>query len=620
MKLRAIGAGVAGGLLAGAAIGAIEALASWWGAHGAGELPAVAWGLVVYGAVGALGGLGLGLVAAVLRTDGFGLALATIGGALGFVVARFRIVRDVFLEQLPPGPLPKVIQLVALIATVALAFALWRWLRGADGRRGWLTRPGVAAGLVVALAALWAGASRGAGTAPPAPVATKTAAAPKGAPNVILVMVDTLRADRLGAYGYRAARTPRIDALAADGVRFAHTFSQASWTRPSVASILTGLYPSSHGAVHKADILPDRVETIAEALAAHGYYTVGFPNNINVSPGFNFGQGFAEYHYLAPDLFFHANESAAKLTLYNGLRLVRERFLARRVDVRNYYQPGEVVTETIARWLGSPAAQSQPFFVFAHFMDPHDPYFVHPYDGEGYARVANPNPPPAVAEKYSGLYDGEITYLDEQIGRLVDELKRRGLYDNTLIVLTADHGEEFHEHGGWWHGTTLYDEQITVPLIMKPGQGGARGRVVDELAMSIDIAPTVLAAAGVAKPPAMQGHALPLGDAAAPTRDSVFAEEDLEGNVLQAVRTRSSKLITANQGNPRGLQPEELYDVAKDPGEQKSLVASEPVVLEEMRAALGRSYLEARAHAGAGAQTDVDSVTKDRLRALGYLD
>src|SRR6185436_7039539 len=145
MKLRAIGAGVAGGLLAGAAIGAIEALASWWGAHGAGELPAVAWGLVVYGAIGALGGLGLGLVAAVLRTDGFGLALATIGGALGFVVARFRIVRDVFLEQLPPGPLPKVIQLVALIATAALAFALWRWLRGADGRRGWLTRPGVAA-------------------------------------------------------------------------------------------------------------------------------------------------------------------------------------------------------------------------------------------------------------------------------------------------------------------------------------------------------------------------------------------------------------------------------------------------------------------------------------------
>ena len=168
-------------------------------------------------------------------------------------------------------------------------------------------------------------------------------------------------------------------------------------------------------------------------------------------------------------------------------------------------------------------------------------------------------------------------YLDEQIGRLVDELKRRGLYDKTLIVLTADHGEEFHEHGGWWHGTTLYDEQIGVPLIVKPGQGGARGRVVDELAMSIDIAPTVLAAAGVAKPPAMQGHALPLGDAAAPTRDSVFAEEDLRGQrPAGGADALTSKLITANPGNPRGLQPEELYDVAKDPGEQKSLVASEP--------------------------------------------
>ena len=620
MKLRPIGAAVAGGLLAGAAIGAIEALASWWGAHGAGELPPVAWALVVYGSIGALAGLGLGVVAALLRTDGFGLALATIGGALGFVVARFRVVRDVFLEQLPAGRLPMVVQLVALLATIVLAVLLWRWLRGADARRGWLTRPGLAAGAVAALAALWAGAGRVVGAPPPPPPPARTAAAPPGAPNVILLMVDTLRADRLGAYGYRAARTPRIDGLAADGVRFAHTFSQASWTRPSVATILTGLYPSSHGAVHKADVLPDRVETVAEALAAHGYYTVGFPNNVNVSPAFNFGQGFAEYRYLAPDLFFHADEAAAKLTLYNGLRLVRERFLARRVAVRNYYQPAEVVTDTILEWLGSPAAQSEPFFIFAHFMDPHDPYFVHPYDGEGYARVANPNPAAAVAEKYSGLYDGEIAYLDTHVGRLLDELKRRGLYERTLIVLTADHGEEFHEHGGWWHGTTLYDEQILVPLIMKPAQGGARGRVVDELAMSIDISPTVLSAAGVATPPVMQGHALPLDDGVAPARESVFAEEDLEGNVLQAVRTRTTKLITANPGNPRGLQPEELYDIKTDPGEQKSLVASEPTVLEEMRAALGRSYLQARSHAGAGAQTDVDSVTKDRLRALGYLD
>lgn len=620
MSARPLGAGIAGGLLAGAAVGGLEALASWFGAHGAGDLPAVAWALVVYGLIGAAAGLGAGLVAAILRTDGFGLALAGVGAGLGFVVARFRVIRDVFLEQLPPGSLTLVAQVVGLLLTVVLAVLVWRALRGADARRGWLTRPGIAAALVAGLALLWTGAARGLARPPEQTVPPRAARARAGAPNVLLVMVDTLRADRLGAYGHAAAKTPAIDGLGADGVRAAKAFAQSSWTRPSVATIFTGLYPSSHGAVHKADILPDRVETLAETLSAAGYHSAGFPNNVNVSPGFNFGQGFAEYRYLAPDLFFWADESAAKLTLYNGLRLVRERFLARRVDVHNYYQPGGVVTDTLIEWLDSPAAKAGPFFLFAHYMDPHDPYFVHPYNGEGYARVANPNPPKGVAEKYLALYDGEIAYLDTQLARLFAELKRRGLYDNTLIVLTADHGEEFHEHGGWWHGTTLYDEQIHVPLIVKPPRGGAAGVVIEELATSLDIAPTVLSAAGVAIPEVIQGHALPLDGAPAPARESVFSEEDLEGNVLQSVRTSTSKLITANPGNPRGLQPEELYDVQTDPGEQQSLVAKEPVLLEELRAALGRSYLAARAHAGAGAQTDVDSVTKDRLRALGYLD
>jgi arylsulfatase A-like enzyme len=613
-----VGAGIAGGLLAGAAVGLVEALISWFGAHGAGELPAIGWALVVYGLVGAAGGLGAGILAALLRSDGFGLALGGVGAALTFVVARFRIIRDVFLEQVPQGPLPTALQAVGALAAVVLAFLVWRLLRGADARRRLLTRPFAAATLVGVLAVAWTIAARSVPQAAPVPPPARTAAVPT-APSILLIMVDTLRADHLSAYGYAAGRTPNIDSLATDGVRCAHTFSQASWTRPSVATILTSLYPSSHGAVHKADMLPDRVDTVAEVLSRGGYYTVGFADNVNVSPSFNFGQGFADYRYLAPDLFFHANEPAAQLTLYSGLRLVRERFLARRVDVHNYYQPAEVVTATVISWLDSPAAKQGPFFLFAHYMDPHDPYFVHPFNGEGYARVANPNPPANVADKYRQLYDGEIAYLDEHLGRLFADLKRRGLYDKMLIVLTGDHGEEFLEHGGWWHGTTLYDEQIHVPLILKPPAGGAIGRVIDELTTSLDITPTIITAAGVAVPPVMQGHPLPLDTGRAPSRDSVFSEEDLEGNVLQSVRTPSSKLITANPGNPRGLQPEELYNLKADPGEQHSLVSTEPTLLEELRAALGRSYLEARAHAGAGAQTDVDSVTKDRLRALGYL-
>ncbi len=618
-RSRMIGAGIAGGLLAGAVVGACEALAVWFHAHGAGELPAVGWALAAYGAIGAVGGLGLGIVAAVVGTDGFALAFATILIGLAGVVARFRIIRDVFLEQMPKGVLPLVVQVVALVVLVAVGWLLWRLFDGASARRRVLTRPIAAAIAVAVLAVAWTAGARLVPVATPK-LATRTGTAPAGAPNVILLMADTLRADHLSCYGYAANKTPHLDALAADGVRFANTFSQASWTRPSVATILTGLYPASHGAMHKADILPDRVDTLAEVLARGGYHTIGFANNANVSPAFNFQQGFEAYTYLSPSFFFGADEPAAQLTMYNGLRLVRERFFARYVDVHNYYQPAEVVTATVKRWLAAEAKQSEPFFLFVHYMDAHDPYFVHPFNGEGYARVSNPNPLPALADKYRKLYDGEISYLDEHVGALLDDLKARGLYDRTLVILTGDHGEEFQEHGGWWHGTTLYDEQIHVPLIMKPASAGGGAKVVEELATSLDIAPTVLASAGLQAPEAMQGHALPLDGSAAPARQSVFAEEDLEGNVLQAVRTREWKFITANPGNPRGLAPESLFDLGKDPGEHTDASAAVPAQKEMMRAELGKSVLTARAHAGASEQRGVDAATTERLRALGYVN
>jgi arylsulfatase A-like enzyme len=606
--MRALGAGIAGGLLAGAAVGGIEAIVAW--AH------ALAWALVAYGLVGGALGLGAGLVAAVIGTDGFGLALAGVGGALAFAVGRFRIVRDVFLEQLPHGPLPLVVQAAALLAVVVVAVLLWRALRGADGRHALLTRPLVAA-IVVAVLAAGASALAGVYAAPPAPATVARAAVPAGAPNVLLIVVDTLRADHLSCYGASPVRTPHVDALAAEGLRYADAFSQASWTRPSIATILTGLYPSSHGAIHKADKLPDRVDTLAEVLQRGGYRTIGFADNANISPAFNFQQGFDEYHYLAPAFFFGASEPAAQLTLYGGLRLVRERFLARRMDVQNYYQPAEVVTATVRRWLDGRGEAREPLFLFVHYMDPHDPYFVHPFNGVGYARVAMPNPPAELAAKLHETYAGSVAYLDEHLGALFDDLKRRGLWDRTLVVLTADHGEEFHEHGGWWHGTTLYDEQVHVPLIVKP-PGGHAGRVIEEFATSLDIAPTILAAAGIPGPAALQGHALPLDGGAPPSRQSVFAEEDLEGNVLQAVRTREWKLINANPGNPRGLAPEELYALPTDPGERTNVVARQPAEAEMMRAELGRSVLQARAHAGATEQGGADAATQERLRALGY--
>jgi arylsulfatase A-like enzyme len=511
-------------------------------------VPALGWALVVYGTVGGALGFGAGMLAAVVGTDGFGLALAAVGGALLFAVGRFRVIRDVFLEQLPPGPMPLVVQAGALGVVVLAAFAIWRGLRGADARRTPLTRPGIAAAVVVLVAAAWAGGTRLVPRPAPAPLAARPAAN-ADMPNVLLIMVDTLRADHLSCYGTTKVRTPHIDQLASGGLRYANAFSQASWTRPSVATILTGLYPSSHGAVHKADRLPDRVDTLAEILQRAGYRTVGFANNANVSPAFNFQQGFDEYQYLAPDFFFGASEAASQLAVYNGLRLVRERFLARYVDVHHYYQPAEAVTAAVRGWLDRRPPGKEPIFVFAHYMDPHDPYFAHPFDGEGYARVANPNPPAALAEKLQRLYAGEVAYLDEHLGVLFDDLRKRGLWDQTLVVLTADHGEEFHEHGGWWHGTTLYDEQIVPPRETRALHG--RGKVMDDLATSLDIVPTVIASARLPLATTLQGHPLPLDGGAPSARDSVFAEEDLEGTCPGGAHA-GVKLISANRGTRAG--------------------------------------------------------------------
>ena len=618
MRVRPLAAGMAGGLVAGAVLGLVEAIAVWWLSHGGGGGAPVPWALLAYGLVGAAAGAGIGGVAALVGREGFAPAVALVCGILGIVVWRFRIVRDVFLEQPPAGIAGLAWQGLVVAIAGAVGVVLWRALRGADERRRLLTRPAGALTAVVLAAGAWGVGERVLTPAPPPPEGPRRTA-PAGAPPIVLIAVDTLRADHLGVYGYGPAKTPHIDQLARDGIRAAHAFAQSSWTRPSFATIFTSLYPSSHGAIHKVHALPDRVETLAEVLLEAGWYTVGFPNNVNITPAFNFQQGFAEYSYLAPELFFWAGEAATKLTLYNGLRLVRQRFFARRLDPQNYYQPAETVTDVALAWLAGARAR-EPFFLFVHYMDPHDPYFVHPFNGEGYARVANPNPPASLADRYRQLYDGEIAYLDAHIGRLLDGLRARDLYERAMIVLVADHGEEFHDHGGWWHGTTLYDEQIHVPLIVKPPGSGVRDVVLQELVTTLDVMPTILAAVGVTGPSIMQGHALPLDGTAAPTRESVFAEEDLEGNVLQAVRTRSTKLITANPGNPRGLAPEELYDLVADPKELQNLAARERALLEEMRAALGRSFLAARAHAGAVSTTDVDSATKDRLRALGYLD
>ncbi|MGK0486799.1 MAG: arylsulfatase A-like enzyme, partial [Myxococcota bacterium] len=211
----------------------------------------------------------------------------------------------------------------------------------------------------------------------------------------------------------------------------------------------------------------------------------------------------------------------------------------------------------------------------------HDPYFEHQengdYTGVGIARVTNQHPDGELANEMHRLYNGEIEFLDKNIGKLFDHMKKAGIYDNTVIALVADHGEEFYEHGGWWHGLTLYDEQIHVPFLIKWAEGmpSAPASSVAELARTLDMAPTLIAAAGAEIPAAMQGvNLMQEGHTRGAADLEAYSEEDHEGNVVWSLRTKTMKLIQANEGNPRGLEETELYDMRSDPTEMKNLAGS----------------------------------------------
>jgi arylsulfatase A-like enzyme len=395
-------------------------------------------------------------------------------------------------------------------------------------------------------------------------------------------------------------------------------FSNASWTRPSFASILTGRYPSSHRTTLKSSSLPDEITTLPEAMQGAGYTTLGIATNYNVAPFFNFHQGFDAYHYLEPDFVLGANDTAAKLLFVQFLRQRIETFRAKRNQVApgSAYQDASIVNRELLALLGD--KPQVPFFAFVGYMDPHDPYYPHPYNGTGYSRAANPHPGAEEAPELMRLYNGEIEFWDQEFGKLIAELKKRDLYDDLTIMVTADHGEEFMEHGGFWHGTTLYDEQIRVPLILKLPHGEGAGTRVTHWVESVDIMPTILRRSGVAIPEGVQGKDL------MKATERTFAEEDHEGNVLRAMRTRRGdselKIIEANAGNPRGLAPLELYRVDQDTKELVSLTHEEPEVLK-----IAATQLDQRGQAAqqGAVQTQAVDLTADgsaveKLRALGY--
>jgi arylsulfatase A-like enzyme len=436
----------------------------------------------------------------------------------------------------------------------------------------------------------------------------------------LFIVVDTLRADHLPGYGYQKGKTPHLEAFARDAVRFEQAFANASWTRPSFASMLTGRYASSHGVMSKEAALPDAAVTLAESFKQAGYVTGGVVTNFNVAPFFNFQQGFDEYVYITPDFLFGASDTAAKLSLVQIVRRVDETLRGKlnRVKPGSTYHDAETVNAELENWLAR--AGQGPWFLFAGYMDPHDPYFEHPYNGFGYSRAAHVKPQPHEADRLRALYDGEITFWDEHFGKLVQKLKAKGLYDDLTIVVTSDHGEEFMDHGGFWHGTTLYDEQIHVPLFVKLPKGERAGSTVSHWVESVDIMPTLLAMQKITVPEAVQGVDLFRG------KEQAFAEESHEGNVLKALRLQRNgaqlKVVVANKGNPRGLAEQELYRVDTDTREQNNLADKDADALLHGQSTLEAAEKQAKVGALKARAVDLsmDKAAEERLKALGYAE
>jgi arylsulfatase A-like enzyme/Flp pilus assembly protein TadD len=403
-------------------------------------------------------------------------------------------------------------------------------------------------------------------------------------PNIVLITIDTLRADHVHSYGYQQIRTPNIDRLAAEGARFTTVVTSAPLTLPAHSSLMTGTYPMFHGVRDNIGYrLDPGTETLAQILKQRGYETGAFVGAYVLDRAFGLGTGFDVY-------YDHFEDQTGPAGTINLATLKR---------------PGKEVVDQALAWLRTATrkAGGHPFFIWVHLYDPHDPY----------------DPPAPFKAEYSGRpYDGEIAYADQQVGRLLTFLSGAGVYDKTLIALTGDHGESLGEHKEVRHGYFVYDATILVPWILKPPTRLARSRVVTETVRSIDIAPTILQIAGYPKGTTMQGEGLNdlISGKARGVPPDAYSESyyprQFGWSALRTVRSANFKYIDAPHP--------ELYELDVDPRELKNRAPERPAVVGELRAKL--QALD-RASTAPDVQTKAIHVLApeelEKLAKLGYL-
>ena len=396
--------------------------------------------------------------------------------------------------------------------------------------------------------------------------------------NVVVITIDTLRPDHLGCYGYKQTQTPNIDALASDGVRFERAYTAVPVTLPSHTVIFTGTYPTFSGMHDFAgNKLGPNQPTLASVLKDHGYTTGAVVASAVLDSRFGLNRGF-DFYYDHFD-FNRLEES----------------------NIEEMERPGNVVADVTLDWLQK--NYQTKFFLWMHLYDPHYPY--HP-------------PAPFSTEYKDRPYDGEIAFADQQIGRLIRFLKEKNLYQNTLIVLSGDHGESLGEHGEKTHGFFIYNATLHVPLIFHlPIAVAPKARTPKELVNLADLMPTILQILHVDVPADVQGHnLLPVieGKAEADSR-SLYAETFLpllhfNWSELRSVETDRYHFIEAPKP--------ELYDLSADPSELHNLFAEKPAVAGELRARLKSLIVRDTAGQELAEKTGLDPALMERLKSLGY--
>lgn len=459
----------------------------------------------------------------------------------------------------------------------------------------------------------------------------------RGRYNVLFVLFDTLRADHVAPYGSGAVRTPTLARLAETGFTFENAFANASWTRPSVVSLWTGLRPSAHRVVEPTTLVPEAAPYLPALLKQAGYVTLAVSNNAHFSPSFGFGRGYdriVEYYRDRPRVLEQLPDPAAQ------------------------------ADHVWSRYLG-PAFESRgdrPVLAVLHEIDPHSPYEAPaPYAelyGFGYRgnidgwntgdfneglrmlRAVNEYGPwleQADLRQMRAQYAAEVTFMDDYLARLLGHLETAGLREETLVVFLSDHGEQFYEHGAWGHGTSLYEEELRVPLIFSlPGvlPAGGRSRAHAQL---IDVTPTVLDLLGLERPALVQGRSL--------LPDMLGGSAELEGGALttwarsnftihgrgtrfasseewQSVRHGDWKLLrhTQRRGG-HAFHEYELYDLSRDPEEVLDRWGMEPVIGHALRQLLEtRIERDAALDLEAGTSEQMDPDVLQNLRELGYVE